>query len=452
MLYVPEHDTGIGLHYFDDQDHYGVKDVEKWLPALKAMGVSWLTVVGSLDRAIPESFLRALIEREIEPIIHLPLKPVQKIDQDALATLCRSYARWGAHYVVMFDRPNTRTMWALGEWGTPNLVNQFVDALTPCIETIKAHNLAPVFTPLKQGGDYWDTSFLDHALTLIQKSKLALLDDLIFGVHGFAGNRPADWGAGGPRVWTQTRPYHTPHDSQDQNGFRAFEWYQDVIMAKLGTPRPMLMIGGGAVIGGAADSNFPPLTVESHAAHNAAIADAMLNRSLPDYLLNVSFWSLDAWFVNDKPLPAAQMLQEKLRAARQRLGEKEKTLPKDLRGLNRSASVRGASQELGGLAAKSLYHYVLLPTFEWGASDWHWHAAMEYMRVFQPTCGFSLDEARHAEFVTIVGNEQGISKSTEDELRSAGCKVERVCGKDGEETKKRLSEMAKGKKRFVSAI
>lgn len=439
MIHLPEHNTGIGLHYFDDQDHYGAKDVEKWLPALKAMGVSWLTIIGSLDRAIPESFLRALIEREIEPIIHLPLKPIQKIDQDALATLCRSYARWGAHYVVIFDKPNTRTMWALGEWGKPNLVNQFVDALTPCIETIKAHNLTPVFTPLKQGGDYWDTSFLDNTLTLIQKQKPNLLDDLIFGVHGFAGNRPVDWGAGGAMVWTQTRPYHTPHGSQDQNGFRAFEWYQDVIMAKLGSPHSMLMISGGAVIGSAADSSFPPLTVERHAANNAAIAEAMLNRSLPDYLINVSFWSLEAWFVNDKPLPVVQMLQEKLKAARQRLADKEKKLPR-------------ASAASPKNAPKNLYHYVLLPTFEWGASDWHWHAAMDYVRVFQPTCGFSLDEARSAEFVTIVGNEQGITKSVEDELRSAGCKVERVCGKDGEETKKRLSEMAKSKKRFWQIV
>jgi len=438
MIHLPEHNTGIGLHYFADQDHYGAKDSEKWLPALKAMGVSWLTVVGSLDRAIPESFLRALIEREIEPIIHLPLKPIQKIDQDALATLCRSYTRWGAHYVVMFDRPNTRKMWALGEWGKPKLVNQFVDALTPCLETIRAHNLTPVFTPLKQGGDYWDTSFLDAALTLIQNSKPNLLNDLIFGVYGFAGNRPVDWGAGGPRVWTQTRPYHTPHGSQDQNGFRAFEWLQDVIMAKVGTPRPMLMIGGGAVIGGAADSNFPLLTIESHAAQNAAIAEAMLCRSLPDYLLNVSFWSLDAWFANDAPLPVVKMLQEKLKAARERLGDKEKSLPKDRRGLG----------DRVGLPPKNLYHYVLLPTFEWGASDWHWHAAMDYVRVFHPTCGFSLDEARNAEFVTIVGNEQGINKNVEDELRSVGCKVERICGKDGEETKRRLSEMAKSKTRF----
>jgi hypothetical protein len=272
-------------------------------------------------------------------------------------------------------------------------------------------------------------------------------------VYGFAGNRPVDWGAGGPRVWTQTRPYHTPHGSQDQNGFRAFEWHQDVIMAKLGTPHPMLMIGGGAVIGGAADSNFPLLTVESHAAHNAAIAEAMLSRSLPDYLLNVSFWSLDSWFVNDKPLPVVQTLQEKLNAARQRLGEKEKTLRKDLRVLEELGDLKLRQDPSGfgnpkGLKPKNLYHYVLLPTFEWGASDWHWHAAMDYVRVFQPTCGFSLDEARGAQFVTIVGNEQGISKSIEDKLQSAGCKVERVCGKDGDETKKKLSEMAKGKKRF----
>lgn len=40
----------------------------------------------------------------------------------------------------------------------------------------------------------------------------------------------------------------------------------------------------------------------------------------------------------------------------------------------------------------------------------------------------------------------------EQALRAAGCKVERVCGQDGEETQKRLSEMAAAGARFLEEM
>jgi hypothetical protein len=75
---------------------------------------------------------------------------------------------------------------------------------------------------------------------------------------------------------------------------------------------------------------------------------------------------------------------------------------------------------------KGLRHYVLLPTFEWGVSEFHWHAALDYVRLKRPVCGFSPEEAAQAEHVTIFGNEQGISAEIEQELRRAGCTVERL--------------------------
>ena len=64
--------------------------------------------------------------------------------------------------------------------------------------------------------------------------------------------------------------------------------------------------------------------------------------------------------------------------------------------------------------------------FEWGVSEWHWNAALKYVQAFHPTCGFSPDEARQAERVTILGNEQGVSREVEAALRQAGCQVERI--------------------------
>jgi len=67
---------------------------------------------------------------------------------------------------------------------------------------------------------------------------------------------------------------------------------------------------------------------------------------------------------------------------------------------------------------------------------------MDYVKAFQPTCGFSPREAAQAQRVTIVGNEQGVSRDTENMLRLAGCVVERVAGRDGEETAALLKAVA----------
>ena len=221
---LPEFNTGLGFHYFPDDAHYRAADLRTWLPELKSLGASWLTLVGSPVRAIPESFLRPIVEAGIEPIIHLPVTPVQAVDLDALRVLYQSYARWGAHYVVLYDRPNTRAAWQADEWGREGLIDRFLDLLLPPLQIAQASGLVPVFPPLKQIGDYWDTSFLDKALALLkQRGQDRLLKELAFGFYGFTGNRPLEWGAGGPARWPDSRPYNTPPGSQNQGGFRAFE-------------------------------------------------------------------------------------------------------------------------------------------------------------------------------------------------------------------------------------
>jgi putative cell wall-binding protein len=62
--------------------------------------------------------------------------------------------------------------------------------------------------------------------------------------------------------------------------------------------------------------------------------------------------------------------------------------------------------------------------------------------------GFSVQDARNAEYVTIVGGEAGISAAEEKTLRASGCKVERVAGRDEEETSRMLSELASQGRRF----
>jgi hypothetical protein len=82
--------------------------------------------------------------------------------------------------------------------------------------------------------------------------------------------------------------------------------------------------------------------------------------------------------------------------------------------------------QIAAAPAKLLRHYMLLPVFEWGVSDWHWNATLDFVKAHRPVCGFSPDEALHAQRVTIVGNEQGVSPDIEAALRQAGCTVDRL--------------------------
>jgi hypothetical protein len=74
--------------------------------------------------------------------------------------------------------------------------------------------------------------------------------------------------------------------------------------------------------------------------------------------------------------------------------------------------------------------------------------AINYVTRFRPTLGFSVEEAKNAEYVTIVGNEAGVSAIEEKFLRGSGCKVERIAGRDEEETSRMLAELARLGRRF----
>jgi len=107
------------------------------------------------------------------------------------------------------------------------------------------------------------------------------------------------------------------------------------------------------------------------------------------------------------------------------------------------AQVRAVQQGLPGPLEKAIRHYMLFwyrsPEL-WAESDWA--NAANYIAQFHPVCGFSEEAASHAEYVLIVGGTAGVSWQTEENLRRAGCKVERVAGKDEADTKRLLDELA----------
>ena len=71
-------------------------------------------------------------------------------------------------------------------------------------------------------------------------------------------------------------------------------------------------------------------------------------------------------------------------------------------------------------------HYLLLPSYEWGISDYHLDIIRPFIKKYQPTVGFSLDEAKNAKRVTVIGGEQAFSEASLNQLRAAGILVKRI--------------------------
>jgi hypothetical protein len=94
---------------------------------------------------------------------------------------------------------------------------------------------------------------------------------------------------------------------------------------------------------------------------------------------------------------------------------------------------------------KSLDHYVLF----WQTVD-DWASAQSYIGRFRATHGFSVEEAQHAQYVSIVGGTNRVERAVEQALLDAGCHVERIAGRDATETAQILTDMAGRGQRFLT--
>jgi hypothetical protein len=118
--------------------------------------------------------------------------------------------------------------------------------------------------------------------------------------------------------------------------------------------------------------------------------------------------------------------------------------------LDRIRAVRdGGSQPA---PAQRIGHYVLFwqKADSWAKEDWR--AAEGYIGRFRSTAGFSVDDARVAQFVTIVGGPAGVPGDVDQQLRAAGCQVERLAGVDFADTKRILDTLAESGQRFQTLV
>jgi len=229
----PTYQTGtnqIGFHYYQDTLHYSSQDLATWLPELTRLSASWVVLLSDATRAIPEQFISGLVEARINPIIHFKLQLPDSPTAAELKTILTAYHRWGVRYVVFFDKPNEASSWSSAGWSHQDLVERFMDRFLPLAQEAARIGLTPVFPPLMPGGSYWDTSFFKSSLQSMQRrGQQALMEKMAAGSYAYTFGHELAWGEGGPDKWSQSKPYFTPEDSQDERGFNNYEWLLDNI-------------------------------------------------------------------------------------------------------------------------------------------------------------------------------------------------------------------------------
>jgi len=413
----------LGFHYYHDQHHYTQADLDCWLPIFQSIHTSWLTLSGSRSQVIPEFFLRELIEADIEPIIHLEAS-IGELNVRTLRPLLANYADCGVTHIVLHDRPNMRAQWDPSSWSRGDLVERFLDHLIPLFEFQAEYGLKPIFPPLEPGGDYWDTAFLRTALGSLQRrGKGDLLKNLTLGIYQWAYEKPLDWGAGGPDVWSSAQPYNTPANNQDHRGFRITEWYSAISREVIGTELPMLVLAGGiSPQPQTGDTRTDPDTIAI-----TGILEHIRGGELPSMALNLALDPhtvaerlRDSWeAVSENPTPTARIKAKvkKLFAAEE---------PSTTNSIHK----------------KVISHYVLLPMTNQRNTAQDWVDVGPFALAVKPVVGFSVGEAKFAERVTIIGSEKDIPAAVESRLRGAGCDVNRFRMADASELLVMAAELA----------
>lgn len=96
---------------------------------------------------------------------------------------------------------------------------------------------------------------------------------------------------------------------------------------------------------------------------------------------------------------------------------------------------------------RPLYHYMLF-----GPDTRQVERARPYVERFRPALGFSVEDALHARYVTIVGSTAEVSIQDEDRLRRSGVQVERIEAENGGDAARVLAALAEQETRFQHLV
>jgi hypothetical protein len=421
----------LGFHYFADTNHYTNKDLNTWLPRLTGLSTHWLVLLADATRAIPENFIHGIIDAGITPVVHISLPLPNTPSSNDMRAIIEAYARWGIKHIILFDQPNATTSWSASGWSQPELVERFIDRFLPLALTVAQSGMTPVFPPLKPGGDYWDLSFLKQALKSIQRrGHVQLVKKLMLAAYAYTFDHDIDWGTGAEMKWQKVLPYHSNDDSQDQKGFNQYQWLEEISADVCGQELPVILLGAGMQAPGV------QIAPDQHAELVISIVERLNGipkaKQISGYVEACCFYILgaepgtdeykNAWYkTGNESLPVVSLLTHNY-GTKGGLVEPQQIPEADNRYPDHPIS-----------------HYLLLPLYEWGVADFHLDVTRSFIKKNHPTVGFSIDEARLARKVTVLGGEDSFSDEVLIDLRNSGCVVERISG-DGTSIATQLAE------------
>lgn len=431
-LPIPLNNSTVGFHYYQDVFHYREIDQVTWIPKMKALNASWLILSAPLQRAIPEPFITALITNNIEPVIHFDLNLSLPLSLDELGFLFNTYKKWGIHYIMLFNQPNTKRAWLSSSWTQHDLVERFLDKYIPIASAVIQNGLIPVFPPLEPGGDYWDTAFLKSALeSLKRRGKTDILENLVLAASAIFSPNGLDWGAGGPERWPGSRPYSSSDTEQDQRGFYIFEWYNAVSRLALQRTLPTILVNIGSSNSQTVNKSYYQTVFQLINKEDVKIPGSVENRLNPitENVLSCFFKlvansgesiNVEQYFFNEdlEPTEINNSVMQWIHSRKPNQKSRNEPLIEN---------------------SHPLVHYLLLPSYEWGISEWHLDVIKPFVKNHMPTIGFSLSEAALAAKVTVVGGPQSFSDESLQTLRDSGSIVERISG-DGTSIASQLAE------------
>ncbi len=427
-----------GVHYYQDTYHYRNEDLKFWLPILQNLKTGWLVLKSEKGRAIPEDFIRSLINNGITPIIEFNLPIRSKIGTRDLKLLMEMYAKWGVKYVIFYDRPNQKESWTENYWTQSDLIDRFLDLYIPLAKFAINEGMLPVFPPLEPGGNYWDTAFLRNCIkSLLRREQSLILDNLVLSAYGYTFSHSLNWGIGGPESWPMTKPYITPNGSQDQKGFRIYDWYQTIASALLQREVSIIMLGAGINSRSVSPEesqanrkkdwfNQKILSMVLHNQQSISLEENVVIEPIPASVLSCNFWILAAdqdqneenaaWF-KDRNIqnPYVSEMIESFR-------QEQKSLP--LKNQKESKSRRADPKQC------LIKHYVLLPNYEHEISDWEYKQIAPLLVKSKATVGYSLEEATLSHKVTLLDGKNLYPDQALHDLRKFGCVIEYI-GENG---------------------
>ena len=420
-----------GIQYFPDSDHASDADGLRWFPLLEKMNIHWLVMNAGLTKAIPEGFIRKMVQTGINPILRFQFSLVNPPRADDLESIFSAYGKWGIQYISFFEQPNQFSAWSAETWVQNDLVERFVDRYLNLAKPALARHLIPVFSPLFPGGNYWDVLFLEQALkSLLRRGELELLDQMVLSTYGWTFNHPLQWGQGGPDKWPAARPYCSSSSTQDHRGFCISEWYAAISKAVMDREMPIFLFESGL-----------PGPVENQVIDTTKLADTyeeILNQSgnitsgntvtEEKYSSPIIIFSL---LSSDASHPRNNLAWFNPDGSATTLGEKMASI------MQTPVSPKGTSPSEA--ARDQIDTYLLLPSFDWGVADWHLDMVRSFVKKNRPTLGFSLRDASLARKVIVIGSEESFSEDDLNHLRLQGCLVDRIQG-DGTSIATQLSE------------